>query len=288
MAGQKILRYVVSVFFNYLKYFYTINSALSLIHSYARSFQIGLKLICARFNKRDPFLVSALVLLSIGLLSTDSIDIANAEMYIELSPTKGVPGSLITVSGWGFTNNTKATIIFDRYPIDEAFVNADGTFTKIITIPTDAEEGYHRIIGNDGTSAIDAILTVTPPPSITVSHGHAEVGSTIIVSGSNFGSGKIITIKFDGITVTTIPSNLLSSNTGIFSTTISVPSTSGGSHKISATDGVLVAAEVINIREPAAITLSETSGPVGRMVTITGKGFSPNTPIVIKFDSSKL
>lgn len=236
-----------------------------------------------RWNKGDPFLLTAL-LLCIGLLALSSVNQANAEPSITLSPIKGAPGSMVTVSGSGFANNTKATILFDGKYLLDSITDDEGAFTKKISIPADAEQGYHRIVGSDGKNSIDALFAVTEPPSITLSLHKAEVEDLVTVSGSNFSLNEKITIKFDDLTLST--TNLLSSSDGKFSTTIRIPKTSGGTHVVYATDGILTASEVIEIREPQSISLSKTFGAAGEIVAIRGKAFTPNSPITIKFDST--
>jgi hypothetical protein len=237
---------------------------------------------------KNLFPLFALLLLSVALASVGSIDSASAETSINLTPVSGAPGSMVTVTGAGFANNTRVAIIFDRYDIDQAFTDANGTFTREIFIPTVAEPGYHRIIANDGVNSVDGIFTVTDPPRISISSDRIIMGTAVTVSGSNFVSGKAITIKLDGKTIDTVPTNLKSSNYGTFSAAVNIPFMIAGKHTISATDGVLIASETIDVIELGSITLTPTYGLPSTSVTVTGSGFSENSQITIILDSKRL
>ncbi|MEM2760029.1 MAG: hypothetical protein QXN83_07330 [Nitrososphaerales archaeon] len=248
----------------------------------------NIKKIHASINRKKLFLLTALSVLCVTLSSVGNIDQINADRGIILSSVSGPPGSVVRVSGEGFTGNTTITILLDNKPLVQTFTTGDGTFSQRIGIPNTIELGYHRVIATDGVNFIDAIFTVTTPPQITLSPVRPATGTALTISGSNFGANKHITIRYDDKAIPTVPSNLISSDEGKFSAAISIPYTSVGKRIISATDGTLVASETIDVIELASISLSTSSGPTGTVVSVAGTGFSENSPIIIKFDSTRL
>ncbi len=75
--------------------------------------------------------------------------------------------------------------------------------------------------------------------TISLSTNFGYVGDTVTVSAaflSGFASGSSITIKFDGTTLTTTPSQVTADIFGSFVANITIPVAAVGSHSISATD----------------------------------------------------
>lgn len=231
-----------------------------------------------------------IVLILFASIAAIGVEQASAVGSITLSPTSGPPGSSVTVTGTGFAPNTTTSILFDGLFVAEQATNASGAFTKSITIPTTATTGSHPIVANDGVSTSNTVqFTVTAPqPLITLSPTSGITGTTVTISGSNFGASKTITITFDSASITTNPTVVTSSGTGAFSATIAIPNTAAtGSHTISATDGSLTASGIFNVVS-TSITLSPTSGAIGTAVTVSGVNFATNTNITIKFDNNAI
>ncbi len=217
-------------------------------------------------------------------------NIVNATPVITVSPTSGPPGSTATVTGTGFPPNTASiSILFDLQLVNTTSSDSTGAFSKKITISSTATVGSHTISADyGGPTPINTQFTVTaPPPSITLTPSTGAAGTTVTVSGSNFGATKTITIKFDNSVIATNPPTVTSSNTGTFSSaTITIPSTAtAGNHTVSATDGTLTASGTFTV-VTTAITLSPTSGAAGTVVTVSGTNFAASATITIKFDNA--
>ncbi len=215
----------------------------------------------------------------------------NATPVITVSPTSGPPSSTVRVTGSGFTSNLSGiSIIFDSQFLVTTSTNSTGRFSQTITIPSTATFGSHTISANYGGTLASAQFTVTaPPPTISLTPSTGSAGTTVTVSGSNFGATKTITIKFDNSVITTNPPTVTSSNTGTFSSaTITIPSTAtAGNHTISATDGTLTASSTFTVIA-TVITISPTSGAGGTVVTVSGTNFAASATITIKFDNTNI
>lgn len=234
----------------------------------------------------------AAVLCTILLASTMtfgfSVNMAYGEAYIKVSPSKGPPGSVVTVSGFGFANNTLTNIHFSDEFVGATTTSVDGTFTRVITVPSTVSMGTYKIQTSDSVNTVDYQFTVTEPASISISPDKAVAGTAVTIEGSNFGTSQKISVMLDGIRIDTNPSNLLSSSSGTFSATIHIPSVESGKHTITATNGIFGASAILDVRESATIQLSSSSGPAGSAVKIIGSQFSANSVITIKFDATKL
>jgi len=210
------------------------------------------------------------------------------QALINLSPTSGTVGAIITISGSNFGASKPITIKFDNAntTTNPATVTSSstGTFSATITIPSTASLGSHTISATDGTlTASGTFNVVSTATAITLSPTSGTPGTVVTVSGTNFAASKTITIKFDNNVIATNPATVTSSSTGTFSATITIPSTASlGSHTISATDGTKTESAIFNVG--ATITLSPTSGSVGTTITVAGSGFSANKQITVRFD----
>ncbi len=241
------------------------------------------------YSKRKLFPLTLFVLLCIGLSGVSYIEQASAAASITLSLTSGAPGSTVTVTGSGFAKNTVTSILFDFAFVEETTTNNSGAFTKSITIPTTANGGSHKITANDGVSSVDATFTVSSQTLIALTPTSGAIGTTVTVSGSNFGASKTITIRFDNDNVLTSPFSVVSTNTGAFSATFKIPSAAlVGSHTVSAMDGTLTSTGIFNVSGLSLVSISPTSGAAGIALTVTGSGFSPNSVVTVKFDSTAL
>ena len=123
-------------------------------------------------------------------------------------------------------------------------------------------------------------------PSISLSDSNGPPGTSVTVSGSGFTAGETeIYVVFDD---TTVDSDI-STSSGSWSTTFTVPNSASGSHSIYAygpTSGE-VGPEYFDTTP--IITLNKTEGAPGTSVTVTGAGFADDeTSIKIIFDSTTI
>ncbi|MGD0396486.1 MAG: IPT/TIG domain-containing protein, partial [Nitrososphaerales archaeon] len=215
---------------------------------------------------------------------------------ITLSPTQGPVGTIVTVTGAGFSVNTKIGSItiaggtIATQTCTSQTTSFTGAFTCTFTVPTETL-GAHIITvsGSDvGTMPSDtatATFTVTAP-TITLSPAQGPAGVTVTVTGSGFSVLTTIgTITFNGATpATQTCTTKTTSATGAFTCTFTVPSVAAGTYTVvvSGSDVGTVPADTASttftVTTPA-ISLSLTQGPAGTPVTVTGSGFSVLTTI---------
>jgi hypothetical protein len=164
-----------------------------------------------------------------GLLNVQTTFTVNPKVT-SVSPSVGTVGSSVAVAGTGFTaealqiyvNTTQATISSGN-----SSVNADGTFSSTITVPT-LVKGIHVLRVNTTTDATGNTSTFTVSPQITaVGPGVATVGSTININGTGF-TAEALNVSFNGTMAVIASGNLTVNANGTFSTSVIVPNVTGG------------------------------------------------------------
>ncbi len=143
--------------------------------------------------------------------------------------------------------------------------------------------------GGESNILAKASLTVTAPvvPTLdALSPASGPSGTSVTVSGSNFPVSTALVFKFDTTTLTPTAGDNTTRSTGLFLSTITIPSAILGVHAISATAGVVTLSANFTVTSNAAITLSASSGTAGASITINGTGFPANMPLLLRFDST--
>jgi len=179
------------------------------------------------------------------------------------SPTSGVVGTLVTLTGTGFTG---ASAVSFNGTVAPYTVVTDATITA--TVPAGATSGTVQVTTPGGTATSAVAFTVVPAPVITtVSPTSGAVGTAVTLTGTGFTGATAVSLNG------TAASYAISSDTTI-TTTVPLGATSGliqvttpGGTASSATAFTVVPAPVIT-------TVSPTSGAVGTAVTLTGTGFT--------------
>lgn len=167
---------------------------------------------------------------------------------------------------------------------------ADSSGAWSLTPKNALSEGSHTITAvaqntnNNQKSDSSAPVTFTVSnspivPSITVSPTSGTVGSPFTVTGAGFDPNTNVTIEFDGNFGTK-----KSDNNGSFKVTFGVPESTSGVHNVTASEGSNSASKQFTVIP--SIELNPTSGPKGSSVNVIGNGFSSNSTVSLKFDST--
>jgi len=156
------------------------------------------------------------------------------EQKMTISPTTGAPGTIVTVTGTGFGASMPITIKYNGAPVttNPTAISTDaiGSFSASFSVPTCTAATY-QVEASDGTYSDSAEFTVEIALSLSPTSGN--VGTEITTSGSGFAASGTVTVSYDDTQVAT--SSITAD--GAFSVTFTAPSSTGGSHIITATDG---------------------------------------------------
>jgi len=196
---------------------------------------------------------------------TDDSDITNLSFSIAPTITidkdTGHVGDTINIKGTGFSQSeTGVTITFDNAALGEA-VTADiyGQWSATRIIPACAS-GIHTIdaygLSTVASSVKDKSYTVTAQLNISPTSG--DVGDSISISGSGFGSSQKIEISYG-----TIPSvaTLTSDAGGNFTGSFKAPGGQSGEIQIVATGGTGISASGIFEMEATAPATPSIKSP---------------------------
>ena len=206
-----------------------------------------------------------------------------------IQPTMGPSGATLTVSGQGFSSSSAIVLTFAGDPMTTTpsiiKTSSLGSFSPATFSVPSMTTGLKIVRATDADGNYDTATFTLGNRTITINPTSGPAGTTVTVTGSYYPSNTPIVIKFDTATMTTTPPTITSSDTGAFSATIAIPSSTGGIHKITAADPSDSSTADFTVLVPS-INANPTNGVVGSTASISGSNFAPNAVITIRFDSS--
>jgi hypothetical protein len=206
---------------------------------------------------------------------------------ITVTPASGAVGDNITISGTGFAALQSIAITFDGVAMTTTpaavTTSSVGSFGPAsFTVPARVRGSY--TIRAQDISVNYATATFSTTQSITLTPTSGPNGTKVTVNGTGFNASATITTYFDDVPVTTATVVVTTDPTGAFSTSFDIPSSSGGTHQIKASDGTNTDTKTFTVT--ATISISPTSGYVGMKVTVTGTGFlASKSDVTILFNN---
>ena len=176
-------------------------------------------------------------------LGTESITVTKPALTV--TPDMGLRGTMVTLTGVGFTANDSVQIQYDRFEGDTATprtiitanVGSTGRFTASFEVPSFARIGKTQKITvnsqlNDDFAA-ETINHSTPKPELSVSPATAAVGATVSIGGLNFaGFAPVADLKIDDRDVKPVPTPTTKKDGSIMMDGILVPQLDPGSYTV--------------------------------------------------------
>jgi len=210
---------------------------------------------------------------NVATSATVTVNVNNAKAapsITSLNPTSGLVGASVTITGanLGATQGT-SSVTFNGATAAPTGWSATSV---VVPVPTGATTGNVVVtVGSAASNGVSFTVTV-PAPSITsLSPTSGLVGSSVTITGANFGATQgTSAVKFNGMVATptswSAPTVVVPVPAG--TTTGNVVVTVGGV----ASNGVTF---TVTIPGPSITSLNPTSGLVGASVTISGANFGP-------------
>ena len=194
---------------------------------------------------------------------------------ISVGLTSGMPGTLVTVNGGGFTAGNTVNVYFGSLWVASSTALANGTIPPTtFNVPSNIPRTTVNIKANDGNG--DSNLSpFTVLPKLNVPSSAVGAGDSISVSGNGFNANDTISFAIDGVSLGITAST---DATGTFSSNITVPVLTRGNHNLTATDSNGSATAIITVG--TKITVSPITGNTGQSVTVNGTGFDAGTATV--------
>ncbi|UCG55308.1 MAG: hypothetical protein JSV32_03605, partial [Dehalococcoidia bacterium] len=205
----------------------------------------------------------------------------SVEPEMTVSPTSGIVGDTVNVSGRGFSAEETITILYGNIAVASTTpitTDSEGTFSGSFYVPS-ISGGVHAITVTDGTSDLTTNFTVLA--SVIINPTSGQVGDGIGIAGQGFGASKNIAITYGNvIIVPTAP--IIADPSGMFSGGFIIPAIPGGAATLNVSDGISTVS--INLTISASLSITPTSGGLGDNVGIIGYGFGANKNINILID----
>ncbi len=201
---------------------------------------------------------------------------------ITLEPDEGPTGSVVTISGRGFTASTEVTSIniggnAIATPSTIA-ISAEGVFVVDVVIPswTGFAVAEYDITVDDGIETATAKFNLTGLPEITVLPVQGLPGTPVTVEGVNFTqiAGTVVTFELAGEPMGTLVTDIDGGLTG----TLNTPVTLYGTKDLTADDGNVTAKTDFLVGMIYA-SLTPDEGPTGIEVSVAGTGFTASSTV---------
>ncbi|MBI4188263.1 MAG: IPT/TIG domain-containing protein [Chloroflexi bacterium] len=206
----------------------------------------------------------------------------NSFQKMSITPTSGVVGDKVTVSGSGFAASGSVTIYFDDGQVATASTDSAGGFTNIAFNVPESFHGSHTVKATDAAGNYDT-RDFTTNPSLTIDPVSGIAGTKVTVNGTGFSADSVIVISVDASQIATSPAAITTGSKGSFSASFTVPTVASGSHQIQASDGTNTGSKAFTTAP--SMSLNPVSGFVGAKAAAKGTGFLANQPITILFDN---
>jgi len=242
-----------------------------------------------KYNKYFLIAVVAVPLLAVLVLSTP----AQAAPEITLTPTSGAVGTEVAISGTVFDSykGDNIYIFFDDMEITENPLTVDeaGTFTLQFNIPGDATPGRHWIEARRESGSTDWLARnffIVDEAGIEIDVADGPVGTGVAISGKGFYAGRTVTLYYYNIIGEQLGTQA-ASPTGEFTYHFTVPNSTAGEHKITATNAEGNSGETFFEVFPS-IALNLTSAGPGELLTIRGSGFGYKIEVDIYFGAYRV
>lgn len=183
-----------------------------------------------------------------------------------LSPTSGGAGTVITLTGTGFSPvAAQNTVTVNGIAV---VVNSATATTIVATLQSGVTTGPVSVTIN-GERTVGPVFTVVPPPAITtLSPNSGPAGVAVTITGTNFSPvAAQNTVTFNGVTAVV---SSASSTTLV----VNAPANATTGNVAINTNGQVSAGVPFTVQSLGIAKLSPDNGLDGTVVTITGTGFS--------------
>jgi len=187
-----------------------------------------------------------------------------APVITALSPALGAVGASVTITGSNFGSAQGTSTL--KFHGSVASVTSWSATSIVAVVPPGATTG-RVVVQAAGVDSNGVSFTVVPPPSITsLSPSSGAAGTSITITGSDFGATQgPSTVNFNGTLAT--PSTWSA-------TSIVAPAPNGATSGPVVVHASGVDSNGVNFTvAPSISSLSPASGPVGSSVTISGLNF---------------
>ena len=160
--------------------------------------------------------------LLLSALAAPTAQAQETEPTITVSPSSGIVGKRIRVTGYGFPLSTNLALLLDGARVGNAFTDDSGSLYASFSVPT-RPGGVYRV-SVEGAAA----LGFTIIPAVSVSPNSGPPCSTVHITGTGFHGEDEVSVLFQGRVVR----SLVVSDNGLVANTFTVPVVPSGSQVV--------------------------------------------------------
>lgn len=198
--------------------------------------------------------------------SVGSFTVIPAPTVSTLNPTTGPVGTTVTITG---TNFQAITAVQFNGAASSYTVNSSTQITA--TVPSGASTGLVSVINGSGTANSAGNFTVTTPPVInSFSPTAGGIGSTVVITGTNFTGATAVTFNNVPATVFTV-----NSSTQITATVPGGAST--GVIGVTTPQGTIASSGSFTVYVDLVVTSGQNVSGIYNNIIITSTGFATLT-----------
>ena len=212
--------------------------------------------------------------------SATNFTVAAAPTVTSFTPTAGLTGASVVISGTGFTG--ASAVKFNGTAATTFTVDSDIQITA--TVPGSATSGLVSVTTANGTGTSANPFTVGAPTVTNFTPSGGPETTSVTITGTNFGSPQgSSAVKFNGTTAAGV--------TSWSDTSITVPVPAGattGTVSVTTAAGTGTSVDSFTVGAvPVVSNFTPAGGPVGTSVTITGTGFGASQGgTIVKFNTT--
>lgn len=203
---------------------------------------------------------------NIYINNTSSAPITPAPTITSFTPTSGLVGTSVTITGNHFT--ATSAVSFNNVAASSFTVNSATQITA--TVAAGSSTGAIRVTTGGGTATSSTNFTVTaaaPPTIASFAPFGGPVGTVVTITGTNFTNASTVSFNSIVASFTVINATQITATVPTGATTGQIRVATPGGSVTSSTDFL------VGI-QPTITSFSPTSGPVGTVVTINGANFT--------------
>ncbi len=211
---------------------------------------------------------------------------------LTVTPSTGIVGASLAVSGVNFTPSSTVTLRWDAADgtvLGTTITSASGAFSAVtVTIPGSAATGIHALFAADGTLSATSMVTVLPLAGLTLDPSSALAGTAVSAAGAGFTPDAVVTLRWETVSGTVLATPSADSSGAFTGASIIVPlAASVGTHMVFAGDGTFTASTTLRVvAATATLSVAPTSQVAGGTVIASGTGYGANESVMLHWDGS--
>jgi IPT/TIG domain len=231
-----------------------------------------------------------LVVLILSTLLTTTI--VHAAPAISISPSTGVSGTTVTITGSSFSSYSGdvLSVYFDDTEIVSSVstVSSAGVFQSSLKIPDYTKSGDHNISlrGKAGTALAESKFIV-PPTELILNNWGGPVGTTVKAFCKGFYAGQKVSVQYYSTENREEVATAIASDGGECTVEFNIPVSATGTHQIIAANenGDYAQADFEIV---PSLNISPPNGTVGDKVDVLGSGFIGNSEVSVTLNGEKV